>query len=119
MVEDTRRGGQDDDTEPTSREQQVDPGLNLSNLDVESGGDNSGLVQTSVELDDDLAGAVIVDLLELADVTVALHDTEELHNDLRARADEHLALSTALRVDDVVQAIIENRYANHVGFRSK
>lgn len=38
--------------------------------------------------------------------TVALHDTKELHNDLRARADEHLTLSTALRVDNVVQAVI-------------
>jgi len=119
VVKDTRRGGQDDDTKPTSREQQVDPRLNLGNLNIESGRDNTGLVQASVELDNDLARTVVVDLLELADVTVALHDTKELHNDLRARADEHLALSTALRIDNVVQAVIEDRYANHFGLRAK
>ena len=34
--------------------------------------------------------------------TMALHDAEELDDDLRARADEHLTLATALGVDDVV-----------------
>ena len=33
---------------------------------------------------------------------MTLHDTEELDDDLRRGADEHLALSTALGVDDVV-----------------
>ena len=32
--------------------------------------------------------------------TVSLHDTEELYNDLRGRANENLALSTTLSVDD-------------------
>jgi len=82
VVKDTCRGGQDDNAEPTSGEQQVDPRLNLGNLDVEAGGDDTSLVQASVKLDNDLSGTVVVDLLELADVTVALHDTKELHNDL-------------------------------------
>ena len=34
--------------------------------------------------------------------TMALHDSEELDNDLRRRTDENLALATALGVDDVV-----------------
>ena len=33
---------------------------------------------------------------------MTLHDTEELDDDLGARADEHLALATALSVDNVV-----------------
>ena len=33
---------------------------------------------------------------------MTLHDTEELDDDLRRRADEDLALATALSVDDVV-----------------
>lgn len=33
---------------------------------------------------------------------MALHDTEELHDNLRGRADEDLALATALGIDDVV-----------------
>ncbi len=35
---------------------------------------------------------------------MALHDTKELHDDLRRRKDEHLTLSPALCVDDVVLA---------------
>ena len=34
--------------------------------------------------------------------TVALHDGEELDDDLRGRTDEDLALAAALGVDDVV-----------------
>jgi hypothetical protein len=33
--------------------------------------------------------------------TMALHDTEEFHHDLRRRANKNLALSTALSVDHV------------------
>ena len=67
------RAHQDDETELTSRKQQVDPVLNLRNLDVVAGGDDTGLVQTAVELNDDLAGAVVINDLELADVACAVH----------------------------------------------
>ena len=61
---------------------------------------------------------------------MTLHDTEELDDDLRGRADENLALATALGVDDVVlrvrsahppalepkathQAVVKDGDANH------
>jgi hypothetical protein len=37
-----------------------------------------------------------------------LHDCEELHNDLRRRADKHLALSGLLGVVDGVKRIVED-----------
>jgi hypothetical protein len=58
----------DDDTEGTSGEQQVDPRFDLVGLDVETRGDDTRLVETAVQLDDDLARAVVIDDLELADV---------------------------------------------------
>ena len=58
---------QDDVAERTSREQQVDPVLNLSELDVEAGRDDTALVDATVELDDDLARAVVV--LKAADAS--------------------------------------------------
>ncbi|KAJ3498105.1 hypothetical protein NMY22_g19633 [Coprinellus aureogranulatus] len=58
----------DDDTESTSGEQQVDPRLDLVGLDVESGRDDTGLVEAAVQLDDDLARTVVIDDLEFADV---------------------------------------------------
>ena len=69
VVHDTSRGGKDDLTKRTSREQQVDPVLDGVEGDVEPGRDDAGLVETTVELDDDLAATVVVDELELADVT--------------------------------------------------
>ena len=60
---------QDDDTEATSRKEQVDPVLDLVDLNVVSWRDDTSLVQSAVQLDDDLAGTVIVNDLELANVT--------------------------------------------------
>ena len=87
MVEDTRRRGlrdhiskidlrkaiirrtyEDDLAEGTGGEEQVDPVLVLADLDVEMGGDDAGLVQAAVELDDDLARTVVVDDFEVTDV---------------------------------------------------
>ena len=63
-----RRTYEDDLAEGTGGEEQVDPVLDLADLDVETGGDDAGLVEAPVELHDDLAGAVVVDELEFADV---------------------------------------------------
>ena len=68
VVHDTGRGGQDDVAELTGREQLDNPLLELGEADVVAGGDDTGLVEAAVELDDDLAGAVVIDLLELANV---------------------------------------------------
>ena len=68
VVHDTSGGGQDDETELTRGEQLDDPLLHVAELDVVAGRDDTGLVDAAVELDDDLAVAVVVDLLELANV---------------------------------------------------
>ena len=69
VVHDTGGGGQDDETELTGGKELDDPLLNIAELDVVAGGDDTGLVDTAVKLDDDLAVAVVIDLLELANVT--------------------------------------------------
>jgi hypothetical protein len=84
VVHDTGRGGEDDLSERTGGEQQVDPVLDCTleksrgqewlkkltgiDTDVESGGDDTSLVQSTVELDDDLSSSVVVNDLELSDV---------------------------------------------------
>ena len=45
--------------------------------------------------------------------TVLLHDAQELDNDLGARADEHLALSSLLGVVDGIERIVENTCFDH------
>jgi hypothetical protein len=68
VVHDAGRGGEDDEAELTRRQQLDDPLLHVAELDVVAGRDDTGLVDAAVKLDDDLAVAVVVDLLELADV---------------------------------------------------
>ena len=69
VVHDTGRGGQDDETELTGGKELDDPLLHVAKLDVVAGGDDTSLVEAAVKLDDDLAVAVVVNLLELANVT--------------------------------------------------
>ena len=89
VVHDTGRGGEDDVTELTRWEELDDPLLHITELYVVAWGDDTGLVEArtmlvrvraasleniflpAVELDDDLAVAVVVNLLELANVTWA------------------------------------------------
>lgn len=68
VVHDTSRGGEDDIAELTGRQQLDDPLLEVGQADVVAGRDDTGLVETAVQLDDNLAGAVVIDLLELANV---------------------------------------------------
>jgi hypothetical protein len=46
---------------------------------------------------------------------VLLHDLEELDDDLGAGADQDLALAGLLGVVDVVEGIVENGSADHLG----
>ena len=68
VVHDTGTGSQDDVAELTRWQELDDPLLEVSELDVVAGGDDAGLVEAAVELDDDFAGAVVVDFFEFADV---------------------------------------------------
>lgn len=86
MVHDTSGGGEDNVTELTGRKKSDDPLLHVTELDVVARADDTSLVEAeesladamedsvtledlpAVKLDDDLAVAVVIDLLELSDV---------------------------------------------------
>jgi len=68
VVHDSGRGGQDNVAELTGGKELDNPLLEVAETDVVAGRDDTGLVEASVELDDDLARAVVIDLLELANV---------------------------------------------------
>jgi len=76
LIHDARRCGQNDITELTGRQKLDNPLLKLVETDVVAGGDDTALVEAAVELDNDLAGAVVIDLLELANAKKILgqHD---------------------------------------------
>ena len=71
------------------------------------------LVQSSVKIDDNLAGTMIVDDLELADVAVLHHDGEKLDNDLGARPEQHLTLVAFLGVVERLERVGQRIHANH------
>jgi len=66
VVHDAGAGGEDDFAELTGREQFHNPLLEVRELNVVAGRDDTALVETAVELDDNLVAAVVVDLLKLA-----------------------------------------------------
>ena len=90
VVHDTLVGGEDEETELSGGENGVGKVLEVLQLEVESGGDNTALVESSVKLDNDLSGAGIIDDLELVDVLVLLHASEELDENLRDGVEDHL-----------------------------
>jgi len=82
MVHNTCGGGKNDVAELTRGEELDDPFLEIAELDVVAWGDDTTFVQPANELDDNLAGAVVIDFLELANVAMLLHHSQELDNDL-------------------------------------
>lgn len=69
MVHDALRGGHHKVAKLTGREQARHPVLDLAGRKVKAGGDDAALVQATVELDHNLAGAAVVNKLKLANVT--------------------------------------------------
>jgi len=80
---------------------------------VESGGNDAALVQTSGEIDDDFARSVIIDAFKLADVSVLHHHRQEFDDDFGVGADEDLPLASLLRVVDALEGIGQYIHANH------
>lgn len=113
VVHDTSRSGEDDVTELTGGEEVGDPLLNVADSDVETGRDDTGLVKTTVELNNNLTRAVVIDVLKLIDVTVSLHDGQKLDDNLGGRSDENLSLTGLLGVGDGLESVSENGSASH------
>ena len=90
VVDNTLVGGEDDETELSGWENLWDKLLEVLELEVESWGDDTALVQSSVKVNDDLAGSGVVNNLELVDVTMLLHKSEELDDNLGDWSKENL-----------------------------
>ena len=90
VVDNTLVGGEDDESELSGWEDLINKLLEVLELEVESWGDDTALVKSSVEVDDDLAGSGIVNNLELVDITVLLHKSEELDDNLGDWSKENL-----------------------------
>jgi len=87
VVHDARGGCEDNVAELTRWKELDNPLLEICETDVVPGRDDTSLVETAIQLNDDLARAVVINLFELTNVPVLLHDAQELNNNLRARSD--------------------------------
>ena len=79
-------------------EEVVGPLFDVSDANIESWRDDSAFVEPSSKVDDDLATSMVINDLELSDVPVLHHHSEEADYHLGRRSDEDLPLATLLGV---------------------
>lgn len=103
--EDALVGGQDKVAELSGGEDVAGPLLELGDEDIVSGGDDSALVDSADELNHDLLASVVIDDLELTDVLVLLHDSQEFDQHLGDWSQLNLLLALAFSVDDGLESI--------------
>lgn len=114
VIHNSISGGEHDVTETTGRKDILNPLLNVLDRDVEAGGDNTALVKSANKLHNDLAGAVVVDDLELTNITILLHNLQELDHNLGRRSEQNLSLSTLLSVGKGLKAIGQHGHSRHL-----
>ena len=82
VVHDTLVGGENDVAELSGWKDLVNKLLEVLEFEIKSWGDDTALVKSSVQIDDNLTISGIINDLKGVDVAVLLHHSEEL--------DEHL-----------------------------
>lgn len=116
VVHNTCRSGHDNVTKLSCWQQVVGPVVNVVDLDVESWLNDTTLVQSTVQLDDNLTGSVVIDKFKFTNVTVLLHNSQKLDNDLGRWSDQDLSLTGLFCVVDSVQCICEDGSSGHLGW---
>merc|ERR1719328_355144 len=105
VVHDASRGGEDNISELSTWQQVCGPLFDISNCNIKSGRDNSAFVESSSQVDDNFSSSVVIDNLELSDVTMFHHHSQESDDNLGAGSDQHLSLSSLFSIVDAFQAV--------------
>ena len=124
MVHDAPGGGEDHEPELSAREQVVGPLLDLGDGHIKPRRDDPTLVESSRQIDHNLAGSVVINHLELPDVSVLHHNGEEPDDHLildrvssaftpgagwvghlGAGSDENLSLASFLSIVDAFKSV--------------
>ena len=95
VVHNTLVGGEHDVAELSGWKDLVNKLLEVLQLKVESWRDDTALVESSVQVDDNLSISGIINNLEGVNVTMLLHDSQELDNDLGDWSDHNLFVKNA------------------------
>jgi hypothetical protein len=105
MIHNSISSGKDDVAKLSRWEDLVAPVLNLVDWNVKSWRDDSALVNSSKELDDDFSGSVVIDDFEFSNVSFLLHNFKELDEDLGARSNKDLSLTSSFGIDNGFEGI--------------
>jgi len=119
VVHDSIRSGQNQVSKLTRGQQVVDPLFDIVGLNVESRRNDSTLVETAIELNHNLASAVVVNHFEFSNVSMlwkmvscswdakrTLHDLQKLDDNLAGGTNHDLSLSASFSVADAVQTVV-------------
>ena len=90
VVHDALVGSEDEDTELTRWEHGVGEVFEFAEGEIETGRDDTAFVEATVEVDNNLARASVINDLKLVDVAMLLHNLEELDKDLGCGSKNHL-----------------------------
>ena len=98
VVHDTVRCGEHNVTKLSRGQEVYHPLLHFVELHVESGGDATALVQSTIQVNNHLSSSVVIDHFELFDVTVLLHALQELDSHLGDGSEKDLSSATLFGV---------------------
>ena len=90
VVHDALVGSEDEDTELTRGKHGVGEVFEFAEGEIETGRDDTAFVEATVEVDNNLARASVINDLKLVDVAMLLHNLEELDKDLGCGPKNHL-----------------------------
>merc|ERR1740130_2369881 len=113
MIHDTHRCRQHDMSELTRWQEIGGELLDAAESHIEARRDDTALVDAPDEIDHNLAGAMVVNDLDVANVTMFLHHLQKLDDHLRVGPDECLTLATLLGIHDAVEAVTEHADTDH------
>ena len=82
VIHDSLVGSKDNVSELSGGEDLNEEFLEVLELNIESWGNDSTFVESSVKFDDDLSGSLVINDLEVIDISMLLHLSEELDDDL-------------------------------------
>ena len=99
VVNDALVGGKDEETELSGRQDLVAELLEVLQLEIETRRDDTALVKSTVQINDDFTVSLVINDLELVDITVLLHASEELNNDLGDGSEHNLSMTVRINLN--------------------
>ena len=103
VIHDSSRGGHNNVTKLSGRQEVVGPLFNFSDTHVESGRNDTDFVQSASQVDDDFATTVVIHDLEFADVSMFHHHFQKSDDNFAAWSEQNLTFATFFSIVDALE----------------